>query len=120
MTKTILLVDDDVDLLRSVAEILRLRGYSVFECSDPSEAIECCRRNQDLTCVLTDIDMPGMDGISLLAEIRRIRPLVEPLLMTGNVDHRELSPYEEVQCLRKPFSHDELFEALDNCSTLIN
>jgi DNA-binding NtrC family response regulator len=118
--KTILLVDDDIDLLHSVAEILRLRGYSVFECSNPGDALECCRRNQDLTCVLTDIDMPGMDGISLLAEIRRIRPLVEPLLMTGNVDHWEFEPSEEVHCLRKPFSYDELFEALDNCTNLIN
>jgi len=120
MAKTILLVDDDVDLLRSVAEVLRGSGYAVVEHSDSEEALECFRRNEDLTCILTDIDMPGMDGISLLSEIRRIRPVADTLLMTGNFDHLETEVLGNVQCLRKPFSSGELLEALELCPEGIN
>lgn len=120
MAKTILLVDDDVDLLRSVAELLRGSGYSVLEHSDSEEALECFRRNEELTCILTDIDMPGLDGISLLSEVRRIRPVAETLLMTGNFDHFGSEALGDVQCLRKPFSSGELLEALELCPTVIN
>ena len=120
MAKTILLVDDDVDLLRSVAELLRGSGYSVVEHSDSEEALECFRRNEELTCILTDIDMPGMDGIFLLSEVRRIRPVADTLLMTGNFDHFGSEALGGVQCLRKPFSSGELLEALELCPTVIN
>jgi CheY-like chemotaxis protein len=120
MTKTILLVDDDVDLLHSVAEVLRTSGYAVLEHSDSGEALECFRRNEDLNCILTDIDMPGMDGISLLAEIRRIRPVSDALLMTGNFGRSSIESSEDVQCLRKPFSSVELLEALEHRTNVIN
>ena len=120
MNKPILLVDDDIDLLNTLAELLRRRGYFVSEHSDPSEALECFRQNQDLACVLTDIDMPGMDGFSLLAEARRIRPFMEGLLMTGNLRWLEPASSEDVQCLRKPFSYDELLEALEDPTSSSN
>ena len=120
MPKTILLVDDDVDLLRSVAELLRGSGYSVVEHSDSEEALECFRRNEDLTCILTDIDMPGMDGISLLCEVRRIRPVADAFLMTGNVDHLGSKELGDVECLRKPFSSGELLEVLELCPEVVN
>jgi DNA-binding NtrC family response regulator len=114
MLKTILLVDDDTDLLNSIAELLRTRGYFVLEHSDPREALESCRTNEDLSCVLTDVDMPGMDGISLLAEIRRIHPTVEGLLMTGNIRWWGPAASDNIDCLRKPFSCEELIEALED------
>jgi CheY-like chemotaxis protein len=119
MMKTILLVDDDLDLLHSVAEVLRISGYSVLEHSNSGEALECFRHNQSLNCILTDIDMPGMDGISLLAEMRRIRPIAEALLMTGNFGRSEVES-EDVLCLRKPFSSGELLQALGHCTNVIN
>jgi len=120
MPKTILVVDDDVDLLHSVAELLRGSGYSVLEHSDSAEALECFRRNEDLTCILTDIDMPGMDGISLISEVRRIRPVADALLMTGNFHRLQPEVFENVQCLRKPFSCGELLEALELGPEVIN
>jgi CheY-like chemotaxis protein len=90
----------------------------VLEHSNSGEALECFRHNQDLNCILTDIDMPGMDGISLLAEMRRIRPIAEALLMTGNFGRSELESSEDV--LRKPFSSGELLQALGHCTNVIN
>ena len=111
MLKTILLVDDDVDLLNSIAELLRTRGYFVLEHSDPREALESCRMNENLNCVVTDFDMPGMDGVSLLAEVRRIHPTAEGLLMSGNIRWWGPPSSDDIDCLRKPFSCEELLEA---------
>src|SRR5438552_12971437 len=85
MVKTILLVDDDINLLDSVTELLRTRGYFVLENSDPREAMESCRPKEHLTSVFTDMDVPGIDDFSLPIEIRRIHLTVEELLMTGEL-----------------------------------
>ena len=116
MKKTILLVDDDVDLLQAVSELLRSSGYMVCEHSDSGRALEYFRQNQDLTCILTDIDMPGMDGISLVDEIREIRPEARAVFMTGNFDHSEAQCSQPL--LRKPFSYRELVTALECCPTI--
>src|SRR5215510_11665198 len=100
MDQTILLVDDDRCLLRALAELLRSCGYSVLEHADPFEALQCVRLNAEINCVLTDIDMPSMDGISFLGELRRIRPMLNGLLMTGKA-HRAETP-EDI--LQKPFT----------------
>jgi DNA-binding NtrC family response regulator len=113
MLKTILLVDDDIDLLNSIAEVLRTRGYFVLEHSDPREALESVRMNENLDCVLADVEIPGMDG-SLLAEVRRIHPTVEGLLMTGNIRWWGPASSDDIDCLRKPFSCEELLEAIED------
>ena len=111
MVKTILLVDDDINLMDSVAELLRTRGYFVLENSDPREALESCYPKENLTCVLTDMDMPEMNGISLLAEVRRIHPTVEGLLTTGDLRWWGPASSDDVDCLQESFSYDELFQA---------
>ena len=68
MNRTILLVDDNRILLTAIAELLCSRGYAVVAHSDIREALECFRQNAEINCVLTDIDMPDMDGVSSLVE----------------------------------------------------
>ena len=114
---TVLLVDDDVDLLRSVAALLRSRGYSVLEHSDPREALECASLNEELRFVITDIDMPGMDGISLMNELQRIRPVLQTVLMTGEPGRLKPDGSENRYCLRKPFTSEELFRAIEHYAT---
>jgi two-component system, cell cycle sensor histidine kinase and response regulator CckA len=108
--KTILLVDDNRILLAAVAEVLRIRGYAVLEHTNAHEAVDCFRQNAEINCVLTDIDMPDLDGVSLVAELRRMRPGVNGIFMTGG--RYRPGPAEEV--LQKPFTCAELLEALEN------
>jgi CheY-like chemotaxis protein len=115
--RTVLLVDDDIDLLRSVAGLLRSRGYDVLEHSDPREALVCASLNRELAFVLTDIDMPGMDGISLMNELRRIRPILQTVLMTGEPERWKTAGSERRYHLRKPFTSDELFRAIEHHAT---
>ena len=82
--KTILLVDDDAAILRFVSGLLVEDKYNVLVASSGSEALQVSR---DFNCaihlLLSDFEMPGMNGISLAAEISLERPQIKVLLMSG-------------------------------------
>jgi PAS domain S-box-containing protein len=81
----ILLVDDDAALLEALPETLRLRadGIDVDTCDSATEALNRIEET-DYDVIVTDIKMPGMDGLALLAEIRQRRPDTPTLLITGH------------------------------------
>jgi PAS domain S-box-containing protein len=81
----ILLVDDDPALLEALPETLRLRleGVDVDTCDSALEALERIEQH-DYDVIVSDIKMPGMDGLGLLAEIKRRRPVTPTLLITGH------------------------------------
>lgn len=69
MGKTILAVDDSVSMRRMVGDTLQRAGYEVVQAADGLEALEYARgASADL--VLTDVNMPRMDGIQLVRELR--------------------------------------------------
>ena len=85
MEKTILLVDDEPD----IREVLRLAladfGYRVLEAENGDQALHVFRDVQP-PVVLTDIKMPGMDGIQLLQKIKNENPETEVIMITGHGD----------------------------------
>jgi FixJ family two-component response regulator/anti-sigma regulatory factor (Ser/Thr protein kinase) len=84
----ILLVDDDAMLLQALPEAIRLRLDDVEVDTAESAALALERLAQtDYDAVVTDIKMPGLDGLALLARIREIRPEVPTLLITGHGEH---------------------------------
>jgi PAS domain S-box-containing protein len=92
----VLIVDDDLALLEALPRALRLRmeHLQVETCDSASVALEKIQET-DYDAIVTDIKMPGMDGLALLAEIRKLRPSTPTLLITGHGE-RELT----VQALR--------------------
>jgi DNA-binding NtrC family response regulator len=87
----VLIVDDDSASLEALQRMLQLRfpGLQVETCLSALEAVERVS-NRTYDAVLADVAMPGMDGLQLLACIRKRRPHVPTLLMTGHGD-RELA-----------------------------
>jgi len=81
----ILIVDDDVALLKALPETLRLRmeNIGVDTCDSAREALRLVALT-DYDAVVADIKMPGMDGLALLAELRALRPETPTLLITGH------------------------------------
>lgn len=78
----LLIVDDEIELLNSLAEKLTKQGFETVKFSSPREALQCLEtRNFDL--LLTDLMMPEMDGISLLQAARRLDPYLAGVVMTG-------------------------------------
>ena len=83
----ILLVDDDAALLQALPHMiaLRMHGVTVDTADSAIEALEYIRLH-DYDAIVSDIKMPGMDGLELLARIREIRPQTPTLLITGHLD----------------------------------
>ncbi|RJP17514.1 MAG: response regulator [Candidatus Abyssobacteria bacterium SURF_5] len=79
----VLIVDDEERFRANTATILRKRGFSVTAVGSGIEAIEEIKKNQYHVVVL-DIKMPGMDGHEALREIKRIKPDLEVIMLTGH------------------------------------
>ncbi len=78
----ILVVDDEVNVLLTMTSILQQEGYDVDGVRDGASAIKAIReRYYDL--VLTDLNMPGVDGLAVLAEVRKRSPATVTLMITG-------------------------------------
>jgi PAS domain S-box-containing protein len=114
MKKTILLVDDEADL-REVLDIsLSDTGYKVFTAENGTQALKILNNN-DIPVVITDIKMPGIDGIELLRKIKNKNPETEVIMLTGHGD-LELAikslKHEATDFITKPINDDALEMAL--------
>ena len=82
MTKTILAVDDSASIRQMVSFTLRGAGYEVVEAVDGEDALDKAKKNQNFNLVLTDINMPRMDGLALVKSLRVLpRYRIAPILM---------------------------------------
>jgi two-component system response regulator HydG len=81
-TATVLVVDDDRANLDSVAKIFQREGLATLMAGNGTEALELLRK-PEVSVMVTDLMMPGMDGQELLKAARTIRPDVEVVLMTA-------------------------------------
>jgi signal transduction histidine kinase len=79
---SVIVVDDDPNVLEFTTLLLNKKGYSVSPCSSAREALDLMQKN-DIDVVLTDIMMPEMSGIELLEKIHGIDPDVPVILITG-------------------------------------
>jgi PAS domain S-box-containing protein len=117
-----LLVDDDPALLEALPQALKLRmnGIEIETCETASEALARIKA-ADFDAIVSDIKMPGMDGLALLNEIRELQPKTPTLLITGHGDH-DLA----VQALRggaydfvqKPIDRDYFVASLERAIQL--
>jgi DNA-binding NtrC family response regulator len=117
-TFKILLVDDEVEFVESLAERLRLRGFITSIAQDGLRALEqICA--QQFHGVVLDVMMPGMDGLETLKQIKKIDGSVEVILLTGHA--RTEAALEGIRAgafdyLIKPVDIDELtFRLQDAC-----
>jgi DNA-binding NtrC family response regulator len=78
----ILIVDDEEEILHMLQRNLEMEGYQVTTTVNPHEALDLARRDL-FNLVVTDIKMPGLSGVELLREIKRINPLANVIIMTG-------------------------------------
>ena len=103
MSYTVLIVDDDPDVLDVIACMLEDFGCRVVCAHSGDEALEILTRHQSITILITDINMPGMDGHELAEHATRIRPTLKVLQLSGRERRREGFPM-----LRKPFTEEDL------------
>jgi serine phosphatase RsbU (regulator of sigma subunit)/FixJ family two-component response regulator/anti-sigma regulatory factor (Ser/Thr protein kinase) len=84
----ILVVDDDAALLQALPETLHLRmPESAVDTADSAAAALECIASKDYDAIVTDIKMPGVDGLELLGRIREVQPDTPALVITGHGEH---------------------------------
>jgi two-component system response regulator GlrR len=107
---SVLLVDDDESLLRLMAIRLRGEGYAVQSAESGKDALRMLN-TQNVDVVLSDLRMPGLDGLSLFEEIMSIGKDIPVILMTAHgtiQDAVEATQRGVFGFLTKPIDHDEL------------
>jgi len=119
---TILLVDDDPACLDEYCDAIANLGYAVRSASSAPDALKQIAESPEIGVVMTDLEMPTMDGISLLSEISNRfsphRPIVT-LLLTAHSDLEVATKAMQSQAtdlLTKPVSTEQLAEALRRAS----
>ena len=114
MEKTILLVDDERDIREVLNLSLSDMGYQVYEAENGDQALGIFKEVLP-AIVLTDIKMPGMDGIELLEKVKRENPEAEVIMITGHGD-MDLAikslKYKATDFITKPINVDVLEIAL--------
>jgi len=110
-SKIVILVADDEDLVRNmIAAIVQSDGYHVLIASGAAEALDLSRRyNGHIDLLISDILMPGMNGIELAQLLSQERPKTKVLLMSGNTEQPIPRPF---RFLAKPFTVEALHQTM--------
>ena len=114
---TILVVDDDEEVLALTVDVLEMAGYTVLSTPDPRHALRLARSHAEpLHLLLTDVVMPLMNGLQLAAEFQVLRPEVKILLMsayrTKEIDDYRMRLGLQGLFLDKPFTVAALTRAV--------
>lgn len=115
-TRHILYVDDEPDLLLSLGELLRYRGFKVTISASGDEAIQNFKSNE-FDLLLTDIKMPNMGGYELYRELRVLDPRIKVCFFTGHNEYveqfRTQFPSMDEKCfVTKPISPRQLADRI--------
>ena len=108
----VLVVDDDDAVREVTAGLLTDLGYNVVEAGSGGAALELIERHDQISAVVLDFAMPGMNGADLARELRARRPRVPILFATGYADAEALTGVGDHQIVRKPFVQAELARKL--------
>ena len=111
---TVVVIDDDLSVRRSLARLLASAGYEVIVCSSAEEFLAMPSVPRP-ACVMTDVRMPGMSGLDLLDVLRTRRPSLPIILFSGDADpgaYAHARAAGAVSFLMKPFASEDLLGAL--------
>jgi len=110
---TVLVVDDDPGVRFALTEVLSERGHRVIAASSGQEALGLL---EGVDVVVTDLAMPGMDGLELVSRIAARAPALPVILVTAcGSEHalRIASSRGVCRCVNKPFDIDELARVIE-------
>jgi len=111
-SETVLVVEDEEEVLKVTVEILRRQDYKVFEASQGGDALLICEEYEDpIHLMVTDVVMPRMSGSELAKRLEPLHPEMRVLYMSGYTDNAIVHHgilEEGVNYLQKPFTVDSL------------
>jgi CheY-like chemotaxis protein len=115
--KRVLVIDDNPDMRRTMQALLETEGFTVVVAADGEEAL---RRQRELPAavVITDIFMPGKEGIETIYELRKQFPQTKIIVISGGLRAKGADYFSvarelgAVKAFKKPFEPNELIEAV--------
>ncbi|MFH1059954.1 MAG: response regulator [Pseudomonadota bacterium] len=111
----ILLIDDDPLCRLDLSEALTICGLRPLAADSGERGLEMLRQ-RDIAAVVTDWQMPGMDGLAVAEAVRRTRPQIPVVMITGAVEWAQAAEAAQAQgvcrCLRKPIDLRALLDCL--------
>ncbi len=114
---SILIVDDELGPRESLRMILK-PIYEVHTVSSGQEAIKFLAENEDIDLVTLDLKMPGLSGLDTLKEIKKIKPDIEIIIITGYgtlTNAQEAIRYGAGDFISKPFNVADIISIISKC-----
>ncbi|MDD9920402.1 MAG: response regulator [Alphaproteobacteria bacterium] len=117
MSKTILTVDDSISIRQMVAFTLKQAGFNVVEASDGEQGLQVARNNS-VDLIITDLNMPNMDGLQMIQNLRgdaayKFTPIL--MLTTESDDTKKMAGKQAgaTGWLVKPFNPEQLLKVIN-------
>ena len=110
-----LLVDDQVDVLDMASELFQMMGYDVLRANSGNEALDILQRTPGIEVLFSDVVMPGMSGIALAQQARKLYPDIRILLASGYTAaslREEMESGDEFKVIAKPYTMAQLLRHL--------
>ena len=118
--KTILVIEDDLELQEFVKEFLEESGYRILLANNGNEGLEMIENNQ-LDLILTDLLMPEKDGVRVISDVKAHHPEIPIIAMSGGqsvfspVFLEAAGTLGATKTLNKPFRNEELLQTIQDC-----
>lgn len=109
--RTILCVDDNEQSLSIRKVLLETRGYRVITCTNSEDALRVFEQG-GVDLVLTDLVMPGMDGVALIEQVKKLSPSTPTILFSGVVKAYERDTIADVFLPKGSYAPSELLERI--------
>jgi CheY-like chemotaxis protein len=113
VSRVVLVVDDDLEVLEILAVILEDLGCEVVTATRPQEALEKLGADPRVEVLFTDIEMPEMDGYELAKQAQRVRSGLKVIVTSGRAQDRT-----DLPMVPKPFGSEAIARAMDDAAGL--
>jgi FixJ family two-component response regulator len=118
---TILVVDDDASMRRSLVRLLRVAGYECLDFGSAEELLQAPQVSRSM-CVVADVNLPGMSGYDLVRTLRDHHGRMPAVFITAYdtpAVRREATTCENAAFLAKPFEGHALLDAIRRVTTAV-
>lgn len=115
--RRVLIVDDNITVLKLLSAILKKSGIGYITAESGKEAIEKIKNYPSIDLILLDVQMPEMDGITVLHFIREINPSIKIIAQTANVFEEDRKKYIQAGFngfISKPFNRTEILKTISS------
>lgn len=114
-SSSILLIDDESEILPEYQEFFELAGFRTFTCADPVQGMAMVLETPDIAVVITDLRMAHLDGISMIKNLRASLPAgrdVHFMILTGDASSELCDDLADIPVFLKPADTDALIAAI--------